>query len=181
MEPLTCNYVPPYVRAEAAATKYPVEVEICGEYYRLPPTEIPGEKAWYGDFKQLITRMYICWFCSLPRDQWEIASFEMVMSLVQHTGLHLMEARALVCEATVGADRLMDIDNDQVFRDEYPVVAAMYDVEYKRQLARLQAIVKACPGTELVPLETVRQRTRRSNRKARSTKNAPTASSGEES
>ncbi|MBR8219663.1 hypothetical protein [Burkholderia vietnamiensis] len=181
MEPLTCNYVPPYVRAEADTTKYPVEVEICGEYYRLPPTEIPGEKAWYSDFKQLITRMYISWFCSMTRDQWEILSFEMVMSLVQHTGLHLIEARAVVREAIVGADRLMEIGHDQVFRDEYPVVAAMYDVEYKRQLARLQAIVKACPGTELVPLETVRQRTRRSNRKARSAKDAPTASSGEAS
>lgn len=181
MEPLSCNYVPPYVRVEADATNYPVEVEICGEYYRLPPTEMSGEKAWYSDFKQLITRMYISWFCSLSRDQWEIASFNMVMSLVQHTGLHLMEARALVCEAITGADRLMEIGNDQVFRDEYPVVAAMYDVEYKRQLARLQAIVKACPGTEIVPLETVRRRTRRSNRKAGSAKNAPTASNGEAS
>jgi len=181
MEPLTCNYVPPYVRAEADATKYPVEVEICGKYYRLPPTEMPGEKAWYSDFKQLITRMYISWFCSMTRDQWEILSFNMVMSLVQHTGLHLMEARALVCEATVGADRLMEIGNNQVFRDEYPVVAAMYDVEYKRQLARLQAIVKACPATVMVPLETVRQRTRRPARKASSAKNAPTASSGESS
>ncbi|ANC45998.1 hypothetical protein [Pandoraea pnomenusa] len=181
MEPLTCNYVPPYVRAEAGATKYPVEVEICGEYYRLPPVEMPGEKAWYSDFKQLITRMYISWFCSMTRDQWEILSFNMVLSLVQHTGLHLIEARAVVREASVGADRLMEIGNDQVFRDEYPVVAAMYDVEYKRQLARLQAIVKDCPETEIVPLETVRQRTRRSNRKARSAKNAPTASSGEAS
>ncbi|HGL5075530.1 hypothetical protein KTD15_07430 [Burkholderia multivorans] len=181
MEPLTCDYVPPYVRAEADKTKYPVEVEICGEYYRLPPTEMPGEKVWYSDFKKLITRMYISWFCSTRRDQWEILSFNMVMSLVQHTGLHLMEARALVCEATVGADRLMEIGNDQVFRDEYPVVAAMYDVEYKRQLARLQSIVKACPETEIVPLETVRRRTRRSNRKPGSAKDAPTSSSGEAS
>ncbi|MGF6263278.1 hypothetical protein OKW49_004206 [Paraburkholderia youngii] len=113
--------------------------------------------------------------------KWEILSFNMVMSLVQHTGLHLMEARALVCEATVGADRLMEIGNDQVFRDEYPVVAAMYDVEYKRQLARLQAIVKACPGTEIVPLETVRRRTRRSNRKGRPANDASTATSGEAS
>lgn len=181
MEPLTCDYVPPYVRAEADKTKYPVEVKICGEYYRLPPTEMPGEAAWYSDFKQLITRMYISWFCSRTRDEWELLSFNMVMSLVQHTGLHLMEARALVCEATVGADRLMEIGNEQVFRDEYPVVAAMYDVEYKRQLARLQAIVKDCPGTEIVPLETVRRRTRRINRKARSAKNALVASGGETS
>ncbi|WP_154233026.1 hypothetical protein [Burkholderia pseudomallei] len=179
MEPLTCDYVPLYVRVEADATKYPVEVEICGEYYRLPPVEMPGEKAWYSDFKQLITRMYIAWFCSMTRDQWEILSFNMVMSLTQHTGLHLMEARAVVCEAITGAERLMEIGNDQVFRDEYPVVAAMYDVEYKRQLARLQAIVKACPGTEIVPLETVRRRTRRSNRKGRPAKDASTATSDE--
>ncbi|MGF6263275.1 hypothetical protein OKW49_004203 [Paraburkholderia youngii] len=70
MEPLTCDYVPPYVRAEADKTKYPVEVKICGEYYRLPPTEMPGEKAWYSDFKQLIISMYIAWFCSMTRDQW---------------------------------------------------------------------------------------------------------------
>ncbi|WP_134868724.1 hypothetical protein [Burkholderia pseudomallei] len=181
MEPLTCNYVPPYVRAEANATKYPVEVEICGEYYRLPPTEMPGEKAWYSDFKRLITRMYISWFCSATRDQWEILSFNMVMSLVQHTGLHLIEARAVVREAIVGAERLMKIENGQVFRDEYPVVAAMYDVEYKRQLARLQAIVKDCPGTEIVPLETVRRRNRPSNRKARLANDAPAASGGETS
>ncbi|WP_219848128.1 hypothetical protein, partial [Burkholderia multivorans] len=60
-------------------------------------------------------------------------------------------------------------------------VAAMYDVEYKRQLARLQSIVKACPETEIVPLETVRRRTRRSNRKPGSAKDAPTSSSGEAS
>ncbi|MBR7896905.1 hypothetical protein C6T59_16780 [Burkholderia multivorans] len=181
MEPLTCDYVPPYVRAEAGEYKYAVEVEICGEYYLLPPTEMPGERDWYRDFKKLIGRMYISWFCSLSRDQWEITSFEMVRSLHQHTGLHVIEARAVVREAIVGAERLMEIDNDRVFRDEYPVVAAMYDVEYKRQLARLQAIVKACPETVTVPLEAVRQRTRRSNRKVCSAKNAPTASSGEAS
>lgn len=181
MEPLVCNYVPPYVRAEAAATRYPVEVEICGEYYRLPYTEMEGEKAWYRDFKQVIIGMYVSWLCSRTRDEWETLTFNMVISLVRHTGFHLIEARAVVHEATVGADRLMQMENDRVFRDEYPVVSAMYDVEYKRQLARLQAIVKACPGTEIVPLETVRRRTRRSSRKARSAKDAATASSDEAS
>lgn len=182
MEPLTCHYVPPYVRAEAAAYQYPVEVEICGEFYRLPPTEMPGEKDWYSDFKKLVTRIVISWLCSMPQDQWEIASFEMVMSLARDTGLHMMEARAVVCEATVGADRLMDIDNRQVFRDEYPVVAAMYDVEYKRQIAQLLSIVKACPGTEIltsVPTsDSGQRRTRRSSRKARSARDERATSNG---
>ena len=181
MEPLVCNYVPPYVRAEAAATKYPVEVEICGECYRLPYTEIEGEKAWYRDFKQIIIGMYVSWLCSVTRDEWETLTFNMVMSLVRHTGFHLIEARAVVHEATVAADRLMEMENDQVFRDEFPAVAAMYDVEYKRQLARLQALVKACPGTEIVPPETVRRRTQGSKRKARSGKDDQAASSGEAS
>ncbi len=180
MEPLVCNYVPPYVRAEAAATKYPVEIEICGEYYRLPYTEMEGEKAWYRDFKQIIIGMYVSWLCSVRRDEWETLTFNMVMSLVRHTGLHLIEARAVVHEATVGAGRLKEMENDQVFHDEYPAVAAMYDVEYKRQLARLQAMVKACPETEIVPPETVRRRTQGSKGKPPA-KHAPSASSGEAS
>ncbi|BBU30232.1 hypothetical protein BTHE68_39660 [Burkholderia sp. THE68] len=181
MEPLVCNYVPPYVRAEAAETKYPVEIEICGEYYRLPYTEMEGEKAWYRDFKQVIIGMHVSWLCSVTRDEWEALTFNMVMSLVRHTGFHLIEARAVVHEATVGADRLMEMENDQVFRDEYPAVAAMYDVEFKRQLARLQAMVKACPETKIVPPGTVRRRTQGSKRKPRSAKGAPSASSGEAS
>ncbi|WP_175939147.1 hypothetical protein [Caballeronia sp. BCC1704] len=178
MEPLVCNYVPPYVRAEAAVTKYPVEIEICGEYYRLPYTEMDGEKAWYSGFKQIIIGMYVSWLCSVTRDEWETLTFDMVMSLVRHTGFHLIEARAVVHEATVGADRLMEMENDQVFRDEYPAVAAMYDVEYKRQLARLQGLVRACPETEIVPPEAVRRRTQGSKRKSRSAR-APATSSGD--
>lgn len=149
MDPLTCNYVPPYVRAEADVYKYPVEVEICGEFYQLPPTEMPGEQEWYRDFKKLVTRMVVSWLCSLPRDEWEVASLDRMFALTMHTGLHLMEARAIRCAAMLGAERLMEMGNGQVFRDEYPVVAAMYDVEFKRQLARLQTIVKSCPGTEI--------------------------------
>ncbi|WP_434660791.1 hypothetical protein P5W99_11145 [Paraburkholderia sp. A3BS-1L] len=89
-------HAPASARRSLAQIGIPQTAEIDGVMFELPPTEMPGEAKWRGDFIQWLLRRTFHHLASLPRNEWVDHLLLVEADLVKRIWLHVTEAQIVI-------------------------------------------------------------------------------------